>query len=611
MTWDREKEGTDLIRRVRELIQGPSRGSIRSAMFASFTITALLAIALTGMTLYIRFSAQLDGTVEQENQRLVAQVSQSINTYLRDMLRLSDSLYYNVIKSTDLLAEEVEPEVRLLYDTYSDYVEDIALFDSAGRLLASAPAVVVREDVPVAQEDWFIQAMEQTANFHFGRPKVQRLFQEQTPQYPWVISLSSAVELTSGTDTQLGVLLIDLKYSALEDIFRNIKLSESGYVYLMDRDGALIYHPERTLIASGLEAESNLETAERQEGNYVETWEGRERSIIVRDVGYTGWKAVGVVEGSRFSVGSGQDILVVLIIFCIYFELLIILNSALSRKLTDPIRRLRESVIRLQEHPESGDIYIGGTLETQELGSAVQEMVRRTEQLNRDIMREHQQKVKSELTALQAQINPHFLYNTLDIIVWMIENGQKEDAIRVVTALARFFRISLSKGRNVIPVKDELEHVRNYLLIQNMRYKNKFRYTIDCDPAAAELSTIKLVVQPIVENAIYHSMEFMDGDGLIAIRAWTEGGDLLITVSDNGLGMTPDVVERLLSAAPAEERRGGNSRRGSGVGLRNVQERIRLYFGEKYGVHIESEPDEGTVVTLRMAAIPFGEMEDT
>ena len=406
-----------MIRRVRELIQGPSRGSIRSAMFASFTITALLAIALTGMTLYIRFSAQLDGTVEQENQRLVAQVSQSINTYLRDMLRLSDSLYYNVIKSTDLLAEEVEPEVRLLYDTYSDYVEDIALFDSAGRLLASAPAVVVREDVPVAQEDWFIQAMEQTANFHFGRPKVQRLFQEQTPQYPWVISLSSAVELTSGTDTQLGVLLIDLKYSALEDIFRNIKLSESGYVYLMDRDGALIYHPERTLIASGLEAESNLETAERQEGNYVETWEGRERSIIVRDVGYTGWKAVGVVEGSRFSVGSGQDILVVLIIFCIYFELLIILNSALSRKLTDPIRRLRESVIRLQEHPESGDIYIGGTLETQELGSAVQEMVRRTEQLNRDIMREHQQKVKSELNALRAQINPHFLYNTLDIIV--------------------------------------------------------------------------------------------------------------------------------------------------------------------------------------------------
>lgn len=599
-----------MFRRVREFIQNFSRGSIRSAMFASFTVSALLAIALTSVTLYVRFSAQLDGTVEQENQRLMAQVSQSINTYLRDMLRLSDSLYYNVIKSTDLTAESVEPEIGLLYDTYSDYVENIALFDSEGQLLASAPAVVVREDFPVTEETWFVQAMAQTENFHFGRPEIQRIFQESAPQYRWVISLSSAVELTRGTDTQLGVLLIDLKYSALGNIFQNIKLSGSGYVYLTDSDGTLIYHPERTLIASGLESESNLTAASHQDGSYVESWEGEERSIIVRGVGYTGWKVVGVVESSGFTVGSRQDFLFVVTIFCIYFELLIILNAFLSRTLTDPIQQLKESVTRVREWPEHRDIYVGGTQETRELGSAVQDMVDRMDQLNADVIREHQQKVKSELNALQAQINPHFLYNTLDIIVWMIENGQKEDAIRVVTALARFFRISLSKGRNVIPVKDELEHVRNYLLIQKMRYKNKFRYTIECAPEAERLSTIKLVVQPIVENAIYHSMDFMDGDGLIAIRAWVEEGDLLISVSDNGLGMTPDVVESLLAPEGGRERHTG-SKRGSGIGLRNVQERIRLYFGERYGVRIESEPDEGTEVTLRMAAIPYGEMEDT
>ena len=145
-----------------------------------------------------------------------------------------------------------------------------------------------------------------------------------------------------------------------------------------------------------------------------------------------------------------------------------------------------------------------------------------------------------------------------------------------------------------------------------MRYKNKFRYVIDCQPEAADLSTIKLVVQPIVENAIYHSMDFMDGDGLIEIRAGTQDGLLTITVSDNGLGMPPEVVEGLLSQEPRPETsRRESGRKGSGIGLRNVQERIRLYFGPDYGVSIQSEPDEGTVVTLQMPAVPYGEMEDT
>ena len=180
----------------------------------------------------------------------------------------------------------------------------------------------------------------------------------------------------------------------------------------------------------------------------------------------------------------------------------------------------------------------------------------------------------------------------------------------MVTALARFFRISLSKGRNIIPVKDELEHVRNYLLIQEMRYKNKFRYRIDCPAEAENLSTIKLVVQPIVENAIYHSMDFMDWDGLIEIRAGVSDGALSITVADNGLGMTQDVVESLLTTGPESNRR-DSTKKGSGIGLKNVQERIRLYFGPQYGVSIQSEPDEGTTVTLHLPAVPYGEMEDT
>ena len=589
-----------------------SRGGIRSAMFASFTISALLAVVLTSVTLYVRFSAQLDAAIEEENQMLVEQVNQSLSTYLRDMIRLSDSICYNVVKNTDLDREPVSEEMRLLYNTYSDYVENMVLFTGDGQVVATAPAARVRADAEITSAPWFTSAMERTENLHFGIPAVQTLFEDAGHNYKRVVSLSCAVELTQGGDTQLGVLLIDLKYSALAALFQNVKLSGSGYVYLVAGDGTLIYHPDRPLIASGLVAESSLEDAGRPDGIYTEEWNGGRRSVIVRAVGYTGWKVVGVVDQPRFTFGSGSDLLFVVAIFCAYFELVILLNVFLSKRLTGPIQKLKESVSWVKEGPGAPPIYVGGSSETRELGTAIQGMVDRIQQLADDIVREHEQKVKSERNALQAQINPHFLYNTLDIIVWMIENGQREDAVRAVTALARFFRVSLSKGRNIIPVRDELEHVRNYLLIQEMRYKNKFRYVIDCQPEAADLSTIKLVVQPIVENAIYHSMDFMDGDGLIEIRAGTQDGLLTITVSDNGLGMPPEVVEGLLSQEPRPEAsRRESGRKGSGIGLRNVQERIRLYFGPDYGVSIQSEPDEGTVVTLQMPAVPYGEMEDT
>ena len=588
-----------------------ARGSIRYAMFASFTVSALLAVALTGVTLYVRFSAQLSAAIREENQMLVEQVNQSLSTYLRDMIRLSDSICYNVVKNTDLDQRPVSEEMRLLYNTYSDYVENMVLFTGDGQVVATAPAARVRPDAEITGAPWFTSAMARTENLHFGVPAIQTLFEDAGHNYKWVVSLSCAVELTQGGDTQLGVLLIDLKYTALTALFQSVKLSGSGYLYLTAGDGALIYHPERPLIASGLVHESNLDAAGRPDGIYTETWEGRRRSVIVQAVGYTGWKVVGVVDQPRFTFGSGSDLLFVAVIFCAYLELVILLNVFLSKRLTGPIQKLKASVSRVKEGPEAPPIYVGGSSETRELGTAIQGMVDRIRQLADGIVREHEEKVKSERNALQAQINPHFLYNTLDIIVWMIENGQREEAVRAVTALARFFRVSLSSGRNIIPVRDELEHVRSYLLIQEMRYKNKFRYSIDCQPEAQGLSTIKLVVQPIVENAIYHSMDFMDGDGRIDIRAEVQDGRLTITVSDNGLGMPPQVVARLLSAEPpGDAPRRERGRKGSGIGLRNVQERIRLYFGPEYGVSIQSEPDEGTTVTLRMPAVPYGEMED-
>ncbi|MEI3523700.1 MAG: ATP-binding protein [Anaerotignum sp.] len=176
--------------------------------------------------------------------------------------------------------------------------------------------------------------------------------------------------------------------------------------------------------------------------------------------------------------------------------------------------------------------------------------------------------------------------------------------VKAVTALARFFRISLSRGKTVIPVSDEVEHVRNYLMIQEMRFKNKFIYQFDVKEETKQLGTVKLILQPLVENAIYHAMEFMDDDGELTVKGYLEGEELVLSVTDNGCGMTKERAEALLLGDFVQ------TGKGSGVGLRNVQERIQLVFGEKYGLRILSEPDEGTCVEIHLPAIPYEEMKE-
>lgn len=578
-------------------------GSIKRSVFLAFTISAAMAVLITGVVFYMRYSSQLDESIQSENEILIDEVTQNVNSYLRDMIRISDSLYYNVIKNTDLELEDVSNELQLLYTANNNYIKNIVLFDSTGQAILTAPPSLIKPDVFVINNDWFQNAFDKTENLHFSLPHVQNLVEDSSDTYEWVISLSCAVEITRGKDTEAGVLLIDLRYSGLAESFRNPLLANDGYVYLVGPDGEIISHPRQQLIATGIVSENSQECAKLKEGYYTQKYNGETRTVIVRSVGYTGWKIIGIIPQRGLTFENISNIGFIALIILILLEFLIITNTIITSRLTDPIKKLDVSVQDM-EQGRGSHIYSGGSTEVMHLGSSIQSMVDQTRRMSEEMMREHELKQKSELNALQAQINPHFLYNTLDIIVWMIENERPDNAVKLVTSLARLFRISLSKGRNIIAVSDELEHVRNYLTIQLMRYKDKFRYTIDIPEEMTRMSIIKLVLQPIIENAIYHSMDFMDGDGLITISGRMENAEMFITVADNGMGIPPQMIQRLLTDYVSS----GSS--GSGIGLKNVNERIKLYFGEEYGVSIESELDVGTNVTLHLPAIPFGDMKE-
>ncbi len=580
-----------------------NRGSIRYIIFIYFTVSALIIALLVGLSLVERIHSQYSNTIREENQAMISQVNQSVDTYLRTIMKLSDSIYYGVIKNADLSDGLANEKITLLYDTNKDYISNIALLSRTGELEEAVPAARLKTGSTVTNEQWFKETLDRADTLHFSTPHVQYIFDTNENQYRWVITLTRAVEITQGKSTHQGVLLIDMTYGSLQQMLDNVSLGNDGYLYMISSDGELIYHPRMQLIDAGLAEENNLFAATYRDGNHQEHYLGETRSVTVKSVGYTGWKIIGVTPEKGLLLNDVKTKLFIVFIAGFFLFLLTMINAYISSRITVPIQQLEKSVNALEAGELDTEVYCGGSYEIRHLGRSIGEMAKRIQALMQDIVTEHESKRKSEFDTLQSQINPHFLYNTLDIIVWMIENEQKQEAVKVVTALARFFRISLSKGKSIIPVRDELEHVRSYLMIQQMRFKNKFTYEIDASPETLECASLKLMLQPLVENAIYHGMEFMDGDGRILVKVRQDGDVLQFTVHDNGLGMTPEQAKSLLSDKPHV-----SSVRGSGIGVKNVHERIRLYFGEEYGLRIQSEPDEGTVVSIRLPAIPYSRM---
>lgn len=573
------------------------RVSIRYTIFIYFTVSALVAMLLGGVALYEQMSRQLAATVQEESQAVLSQVNRSVDSYLRTIMKLSDSLYYGVIKNADLWTEEVNDQITLLYDNNKDSIANIALFSQEGELLEAVPAARIKTGFDVTKEEWFDNTLERTDNLHFTTPHVQYIFDNKEQQYRWVITLTRAVEITHGTSTEQGILLIDIRYSSLQQMLEDISIGNQGYLYMIGSDGELIYHPQMQLIETGQMSENISAAIEYRDGNYHEEYKGESRNVSVKSVGYTGWKLLSVTPEKGLSLSNLKMRLFVAFVAAAFLFVLVMINAFISSRITNPIQELEKSVNAIEAGELDTEVYTGGSYEIEHLGRSIGDMANRIKALMQDIVAEHESKRKSEFDTLQSQINPHFLYNTLDIIVWMIENERRQEAVKVVTALARFFRISLSKGKSIITVRDELEHVRNYLTIQQMRFKNKFIYEIEAGEDVMDLACLKLMLQPLVENAIYHGMEFMDGDGEIHVRVKKEQGELWLEVCDNGLGMTAEQVENLLSEKPQ-----ASSRRGSGIGVKNVNERIRLYFGEAYGLVIESEPDEGTVIRCHLPA---------
>lgn len=571
--------------------------SIQMVISLSFTAAAVAGMLLMGLSLVWRYSAGTEQLVRENTERVLSQVNMNMDSYLRRMMRVSDTMYYRIIKNADLASQSLDEGMELLYEENRDELVSIAVFDSKGALVAGTPLTALKEGADPASSDWYQAALDKMENLHFSTPHIQHLFADPDDSFRWVVSLSRYVQLTREGSTYSGVLLVDMGFSGIEQVCRDVELAGGGYIYLTDAEGELIYHPRQQLIYAGLETENNLAAASLPDGVHTETFEGERRLVAVKTVGYTGWKLVGVVPRGGAS-DDGYTFLFGLSMLLFSAFLMALLNFRISARISDPIRRLEQSVKELEAGAQEVAIREDGCYEVRRLAHSIASMVSTMRHLMDDIILQEKRKRRSELEVLQSQINPHFLYNTLDSVIWMTEAGRYDEAIQMVTSLARLFRIALSRGRSFIPLADELEHARHYMTIQQIRYQDKFTASVTAEGGVEGLYTLKLIVQPLLENAIYHGMAGCEEDGRITVTARRDGSDLVIDVADNGTGMPPEVVERLLDESQPQTRSSG-----SGIGVRNVHRRIRLTFGEQYGLEVFSEPDEGTTVRIRLPAL--------
>lgn len=576
---------------------------IQSVIMAALSLMTVVISVTIGLLLYNRYEMLIRQNDIRDTQNQLERLVNTVEQYLKDMRKISDSANYNIIQTFDVSSPEFNQQLSFLYDSNKDKIQSIALYDTEGELMAAEPVILQKKGVNAGQQTWFMRAMAEIENMHFSTPHIQNLFQDDAKRYHFVISLSRAVDVIDGDRPGNGVLLVDMKYSYLEEMMNRMNDSNRGrYYYVCDGSGNLIYHPYYNKINKGLFRENTDIVCTSEDGVYkkMRSEDGNKQTVIISTIAYTGWKMVGVVRQDARTDSLEQFRIYMVVIVIMLIMMLLLVNRIVSKKISSPILKLDASV-RAYEAGEKPDIYIGGSYEIRHLGNSIQSSYEEIERLMKKIMEEQNERRKSELAALQSQINPHFLYNTLESITWMIESGKNQDAVFMISELAKLFRISLSRGKTIISIKDELQHCRNYMNIQKYRYKERFETEYDISEEIYSFCTVKLILQPILENAIYYGVGDMDKDEdpRIVVRGWKQGQDIYIAVSDNGIGMRHEDVENILT---------GNQKaikHGSGVGLINVHTRIRLMFGKKYGLIVESEPDEGTTVTIHLPAVPY------
>ncbi|GLC78553.1 cache domain-containing sensor histidine kinase [Lacrimispora brassicae] len=575
--------------------------SIRSGMLICF-----LPIILSALLLIYGFSFRyteknvLNNSVNGTMQ-LIEQVNHNIDSYLVYMENISylmsgdkDLLRYLFSEKDQNSRAELRSSVlerfRLVRETRDD-IYNIGAVAGPDNILINDGTQTLNPYADILREAWYREALEARKGMTvLSSSRVQNIIMDE---YPWVVTLSSPLRYPGRRENQ-GVFFIDLNYKAIEEQCERIDLGARGYVFILDKKGNILYHPKQQLIYSGLKEEQIKEVLDCREEYFLSGKGVQQKLYTISESQKSGWTVVGVAYTSDLLKNRSQTRLIYTLVTLLLFLVLTAAVTILSRRITRPMILLQDTMKRVERGTfELVDLTRIPDHEIRTLGKAFNMMAEEIQKLMAENIREQEEKRRNEMKALLSQINPHFLYNTLDSIVWMAEAGKNREVVHMTMALARLLRRSISSDQEFFTIRQEIDYVKNYLDIQQMRYKDKLDYEMVIDESILEKPVIKLVLQPLAENAIYHGIKYKDGRGLIRIEAYPEGGDMILKVTDNGKGMTEEQIKSIFQKHKVNYEK-------NGVGVYNVQTRLKLYYGREYGLCYESRPGGGVAAIVRI-----------
>jgi len=556
------------------------RGPRTTALLVSMVVGMVSIIVCCCVVLFLnRYRSAMVHSARTSTAQTISKASNTVGGYLRDMEQAMGQVEQSMAQSADSRDELLSSFLKFRPDVVA-----VTSYSAAGALLDCwSLGREPRENI-LRNLSFDLEKARTSTSSYMTAPHVVTIFESW---YPWVVTMTKPLPQRGGA----AWVSLDLSFSSISSYINNVSIGQRGYCFLMDRAGNIVYHPQQQLLYSGLKTENTAALAGLEDGSYVND------TVIycLTSVQGSDWRIVGVSYVDELVNRNVREMIwLSLWLAVLVLAAALVTSWLLSRLLGRPLRELASAMERFETDADHFTYRpVGGAREVRELSDSFGHMVLRIQRLMSTVRQEEINLRKTELKALQAQINPHFLYNTLDSIAWMCEQGRADDAVKMIHALARLFRISISRGHELIPISKEIEHAENYLKIQNYRYKNQFTYTFDVDPGCLDYYCNKITLQPIIENAIMHGLDLLVDEGCIRVRVSQEGDDILFCVQDNGVGMSPEQAHAIL--ADSQDR--------TGIGIKNVNDRLQIYFGKQYGLRIVSELDVGTRVEIRMPKI--------
>ena len=466
-------------------------------------ISTVILVLVSVSVLFMRsYKNSLISNASTNSQRTISQVSNTVNEYLNSI----DIDMETLCASLEDPSIDREEFFNVFLNIRPDVVA-VSTYDASGNLV-NCYSLLGDVRVPLDENTSFDSAkMDMYTDGYISAPHVVSLFEGE---YPWVITMTSPLNVEGEC-----WIALDISCTNISSYINDVGIGQRGYCFLLDSDGNIVYHPQQQLIYSNLKSENIELIASLPDGTHVE------ENVIysIETLNGSHWRVVGVsfvqelITDSMWELGR-----IIIFVGLLILIVMAVISFILSKVVSRPIRTFAEEMEQFEQNTADFTYEpVGGVREVRILSESFGHMVKKLQDLMGTIKDEQQNLRKTELRALQAQINPHFLYNTLDSISWMSERGKKDEVVEMVNALATLFRISISKGHELIPIRNEIQHAESYLQIQSYRYKNQFSYEFNVEADCLDYLCNKITLQPIIENASYHGINGLVDGGRITI----------------------------------------------------------------------------------------------